>query len=71
MILWNYFYKQKKYEGISESPSSITMAGRGSHCNCMEGKALQNKEYTMLIQPLKKYKSNTADYVHNAETEKY
>ena len=38
---------------MSESPTSITLAGKDNHCNFMEGKALQDKEYTKFTQPLK------------------
>ena len=46
------------------------MAGWGSHCNCMEGNAGQDKEYTKPTQQLQKRNQTQADYVHDAETKK-
>ena len=46
------------------------MVGTGTHCNCMEGKAVQNKENTMLTQPLNNTNQTQADYVHHTETQK-
>ena len=46
------------------------MAGWGIYNNCMEGNAVQDKEYTKPTLQLKKTKQTQADYVHDAETKK-
>ena len=46
------------------------MAGRGIGSNCMEGKAVQEKEYTKTTLQLNKTKQAQVDYVYDAETEK-
>ena len=45
------------------------MAGWGIYSNCMEGKAVQDKEYTRPTLQLKIKQAQT-DYVHDAETNK-
>ena len=46
------------------------MAGWGIYSNCMEDKAVQDKEYTKPTLQLKKKQQTQADYVHDAETNK-
>ena len=46
------------------------MAGWDIYSNCMEGRAVQDKEYTKPTLQLKKKEQTQADYVHDAETKK-